>query len=242
MENYQIILDKEKLIRFIDWLPELLVNETYIFCLFARNKYCKDVKHISSDKAQVKRFTSPKERILNKIEHLQVPVGSYTQFRKGEQIIIPQEALAVYMTLNPRDNHRASFRMIRRCTELIESATSGFNLYQEALSTLQKTSTRKLYFNVDFDIEKDKFEFIEEQVLSSLNKDCLTWLETRGGFHLLVKLQDIDPKYNKTWYKAIRNIEGVELRNSNMKNDTMIPVPGTYQGGFCPKLFDYAQS
>ena len=54
---------------------------------------------------------------------------------------------------------------------------------------------------------------------------------TRGGFHLMIELAKIDKRFEKTWYKNMNEMDGIDI-----KGDNMIPIPGTYQGGFTPYL------
>jgi hypothetical protein len=108
MENYQIIVDEDKLKEFIEWLPELERHETYYCTLFARSKYSNLVK--SSDKQQLKSFTSSKLRLLNKIKQLETKVGTYTNRDRYtlKDVSIPQEALSFYISINPRDMIKAT--------------------------------------------------------------------------------------------------------------------------------------
>lgn len=218
--NYQIIRDETLFRNFIEWLPALKPNETYYVSLLARSKYHEAV---GSDKAQVKRFTSSKEFIYDKVKQLECELGTY----KYKGVGIPQEALALYISLNPRDMERASKNALVRFAELITREYNGYNPHQEVLSEIQKACSRKIYFDLDFD--KVDLTGTLARIKQHINEDCLTMLKTRGGFHLLVELAKIDKQYNKTWHQSLSQLEGCDV-----KGDNLIPVPGCTQGGFTP--------
>lgn len=223
--NYKIIKDEQRLKDFIEWLPELNKNEMFYVCLFARNKYCKELVHISSDKAQLKRFTSNKAFLFDKIKQLECEVGSYKQKENS----IPQEGLALYINPNPRNMEKAAKNTLIKFADLITREYNGYNPHQEVMSEIQKASSRKVYFDIDFD--NVNIDEVKDEIKSCLNIDCIDVLQTRGGFHLLVKLENLDKTYEKTWYNNILKIKGCD-----MKSDNMIPVPGCTQGEFVPYL------
>lgn len=221
--NYQIIKDEALLREFIDWLPELKPHEIYYVSLFARNKYLPDKSVLKADKAQLKRFTSTKANLFDKIKQLECAFGAYKQ----KELPIPQEALALYINPNPRDMELATKNTLVKFAQLITQDYTGYNPHQEVLSELQKSCSRKVYFDLDFDtLEMDA---VLTEVRKFLNFDCVKVLKTRGGFHLLVELTKLEKKYEKTWYKNITVLQGCDI-----KGDNLIPVVGCTQGGFVP--------
>src|SRR5574344_1720167 len=207
--NYKIIADEAILIDFINWLPELKNNECYYVTLFARNKYAKD-SELKSDKQQLKRLTSNKEFLFDKIKQMECEIGSYKQ--KG--LPIPQEALALYITLNPRNYEVAARESAIDLVRLITNEYNGYNPHQVVLTNIQKACGTKKYFDIDFDnVEIDAVKSVIEE---SINNDSLTYLKTRGGFHLLIELDKIKNEYKKSWYKNITSMEGVDVRGDNL--------------------------
>jgi hypothetical protein len=221
--NYEIIKDEKLLKDFIDWLPELRSHEVYSVNLFARNKYCKDIVHINSDKAQLKRFVSNKEWLLRKIKQLETEMGAYWQ---GD-IPIPQEALAVYISVNPRSQEKAAKNLLIKLAKLITEPYNSYNISAEALSEIQKAWSRKIYF--DLDVDGFSVDQVSARIDGLINGDCLQYLVTRGGCHVLVELEKIKEQYKKSWYKDLSSLPGVDT-----KGDGLIPVPGCTQGGFVP--------
>jgi len=225
--NYQIIKDKDAFKRFIDWLPPLGKNEKYYCCLFARKKYSESIKLIA-DKSQLKRFLSDKSRLYDKVKQLEVEEGAY----RIKDIAVPQEALALYINPNPRDLRNAAFDSIISLTNLLKNPDSNFNPHQEIMSCVQRSVRTKVY--LDFDVDTKDFDF--SQLKEVINTSCLEILETRGGYHILVKVSEIESRYKRSFYNQLVAL-GVD-----QTGDQLLPVPGCTQGGFVPQFINFAES
>lgn len=224
--NYKIITDKQLLLDFIDWLPELQPNEKYYFSLMARKKYCSN-GILKSDKAQLKRFVAHKKDIYNKIQQLEIEIGNY-QFN-GETI--PQESLALYVTPNPRCMKRGAKTLLKRLAEIVcEENYTNINPHSEALTCIHQSRGTNHFMDFDFD-SVDLNETLV-QIYQYVNPSAAQPLLTRGGFHILLNLKEIEPAFKKIWYNGISKLKGCDVRGDNL-----VPVVGTYQGGFTPKLF-----
>lgn len=224
--NYTIITDEPLLRDFIDTvLPDLLPNEQFYCCLFARKKYCPEggVKHVKSDKSQLKRFTSTKDRLLSKIRQLECPLGSYVQENNQGQVV-PQEALAFYITPNPRDLWKATTGALVKLAHMIQHANKNANPHSEVMSEIQRTPSRKVWTTFDVD---SKDESVIATVNAAVGEEARLILETRGGYHIMVDAPKVPKHLHTTWHRTLSAI-------SDIKGDKMIPVPGTYQGGFTP--------
>lgn len=228
MANYEIIKNENLLREFIQWLPELKKDETFYCALLARKKYCSDVKQIKSDKAQLKRFTSNKVRLFQKIKQLECELGCYQQ----NEIDIPQEALALYINPNPRSIKKATVNSVKRLLDLVTSNNIGYNPNQEVLSEIQKACGSKVYVDIDIDTTEEcltRNDFHNKYFYSQINRNAYHVLRTRGGYHALVELSKIDSFYDKCWYNNILALKSVDI-----VGDNLIPIPGCTQGNFVP--------
>lgn len=225
--NYTIVQDRQILNEFIEWLPETKPNEKYYVSLLARRKYSVS-NYMLQDKLSLKRFTSDKKRLFDKIRQLEIKYGNY---RFGsEDLPVPQEALALYISPNPRDLEKASKSLIQELLKKTWSTEKGYNPHSMALSEIQKSNGSVVYF--DFDFDGVTIDETLPKISEVINLDCCSLIETRGGFHVLVKISEIDSKFRKSWNPSISKLEGCDVRGTS----GMIPVPGTTQGNFIPKL------
>jgi len=228
--NYRIILDEKVLSNFIEWLPELEKDECYYIVLLGRNKYIRNLKDISnvpnikSDKQQLARFVCNKKSMRNRIKQLECEIGEYYT---RDHDPMPQEALALYITVNPRSYTKATKDAIKMLADYLTEKYNGYRLDQDVLSCVQKACSRKVFLDLDFD--NVDLESTLAQVSLFINMDAVSTIKTRGGFHLLIELLKIKSEFKKFWYQKINSLPGVDVRGDNL-----IPVPGCTQGMFMP--------
>lgn len=231
--NYKIIGDLEKLQEFVDFLPELEGNETYYIALQARNKYLKDSDVSIGSKVMLKRTSTDKRHLIQKLKQWECALGSYEY--KGKPI--PQEALAVYIHINPRCRTLATSVMLQEIGKLGVERVSEYSPKSIALTAIQssKSCRRKIYSEFDFDFKKVEDVFYKILTYDLINIDACRFVKTRGGFHLLIKNEAIETKYIKKWYNNIRQLE------CDQTHEIMCPIVGTYQGDYIPQLLTHIE-
>ena len=232
--NYEIIKDMALLEDFAtNFLPDLEPHERFYVCLFSRSKYCNTIPgitHIKTDKQQVKRFIATKDTLIPLIQQLECPIGTYYQ----KDISIPQEALALYINPNPRDLIKATKNGLIRFANLMAEQYSAnrYNPIQEIISEVQKAKSRMVYFDMDIDgMDVESMYTAKELISTIINLDCVSFLQTRGGFHILIELSKIDKQYSKTWHNKMMSLLDVDI-----KGDCMMPIQGCTQGNYIPKF------
>lgn len=224
---YKIIHDKQKLLEFIEFLPELQHDECYYVSLFGRKKYHPSAE---SDKSQLKRFiATSKPWLLKKINQLSLADGGYTN-KAGSAI--HQDALVLYICINPRSFAKAQRLTLKKLADAIGNNHTGMNPATIAMSCIHKAKSRTVY--IDFDFDGVKFEDLQHEIKFHINPTAYSVLKTKNGFHLLIQPSEIIDKFRKTWHKNISGINGCDV-----KGDNLIPVPGCCQGGFIPELLKF---
>lgn len=234
--NYEIIKNEKELQKFIDWLPELEDGQKFYWSLFARKKY-NATEGLKSDKGMLKRGTATKEQLINKLRKIEIKLGLY----ETDGVKINQESLALYITPNPRDMHKAGIKTISELSKFLVEGRTIYNPEAVALNTIQVTGVKK-YMDFDIDFKEGSgcsyirlLEWIKDNDMINPEAIFGNIVKTRGGFHILVELDKISEKYKKVWYNNFTQTKHEEF-TIMANNDNMIPAPGCVQSDFIPTL------
>jgi hypothetical protein len=226
MSNYKIITDEAKLDAFISFLPDIIDTEVYYLCLFGRHKYASEFPN-AKDQGQLARIASRKGDLKEKIRRLESPVGSYS--RDGS--VAPQEALAVYIGLNPRSLPKANKNLLITLATRIAEGDTTFNPITVATTEVHRATSRKFFVDFDYDeVEPDEHL---PRIKDILPAEAYRVLKTRGGFHLIVELEKVKTVKNN-WHMALSALRKCDVRGTN----NLTPVPGCTQGGFSPYFLE----
>ena len=221
---YQIITDEPTLKSFIEWLPEHSAEECYFCALFCRGKYFPALKGNGGN--LLFRGIADKKSLFRKFRQLECPIGAYEK----NGVSVPQESLALYINPNARNLYSATLNTLVQLSQNIKANHKTASPHKEALSCIQTSSGEKTF--IDFDIDSKEPEILKK-ALTLLGKGSNEIIETRGGYHVLVRRDTIHQIEDKMWYKKMQEL-------SDASGDCMIPVVGGTLGNFTPKFVDSA--
>lgn len=144
--------------------------------------------------------------------------------------------MALYITINPRSFTKANTASVRKLLDLALQPYNGFHPHQEVMSEIQKAKSRSEFVSFDFDCSKEIFINALYDMKNIINQGALQVVETRGGFHAIVKPKLVEEPFKKKWYQQMRGLLSEYSSDNDNAGDIMLPIPGTYQGGFTPKF------
>jgi hypothetical protein len=225
--NYRIIANETKFLEFLDFLPDLLPHEVYYLSLFGRRKYDETLAN-KKDNQLARVVARDKADLLEKIRRLESPVGSYT--RDGETIT--QNALAVYLALNPRSLLKANKGILVEMATRFSQGRIDFNPLSVCTTEIHRAVDRKFFVDFDYDdVEPSQHLPRIKEILT--DPGMYRIVKTRGGFHLLVVLDKIR-ELKTRWHLDLSDLPNCDVRGSN----SLCPVPGCVQGDFVPHFWE----
>jgi hypothetical protein len=248
-----MIYDIEEIKKFQKlFLDNQGINESAIIYISARKKYDNSIKNIGLMNRTIltKDDEDLSDHLLNNINK---------EFYDDDGKIINKNALAIYMSINPRDTRTGAADLAKYIIDALLKNNTDLHLIPSKFRTIvQKSISKKLYTVLDVDTKN-----IYPDVINILNKYdikpyCI--IETRGGYHITLNHKDLgNLRYNTicecskkvrckhimTFGEYLHKIM-VTWKNDDDPNkaavecakDPYSPIPGTLQGGFPVKFIN----
>jgi len=237
---------------FAKLLAPLQMDEVYFVSLSARNKYLTQEERDFYSLGRTEMFA---REIIKKNEDFEFAFRKLTghlyarRTNNGKEI--PMKAIVCYMNINPSSVLKAVQQFKRELGEAEENLMRkvilngntanemDFEFFKKAKSKLnnayQRNHSRKVFLDIDIDT-KNLAVLIKIIASLTINDARFCTIETRGGFHVLVKSDTV--KGNYLW-KTIEEAGKMPEADGNeviFNSNGMVPFPGTYHGEFFVKI------
>ena len=218
-------------------------DNAFLFCIAARKKYLKenDECKLSNGADVIERKTIDKDdfiRFKSRLSNLYT--STYLDLNDNP---IPDYAKVIYVQLNPVNLKSAYCNYLKSVvefnTEVINSM--GKPLTSHTMTNLWYTSlqtehSNKIWFDFDLDlldtINKDTFKYeLIQDFKQKFPLSVIHVLTTRGGYHLLVKKENMSKDFNPEVILNYLQKYNEYCSEIKMSKSNFIPCPGTHQGG-----------
>lgn len=244
----KLIYDEKQIEKFLN-LISLQNEELYLATLFTRNKHIskEDRERLDLPRSHTLGHTTS-DTVRGLIKNLYRWETNPNGFLTKTGDSIPNEALNMYMSINPVSPLKAYPEFNRIVTEYLlelSHAPKKQNIIDRIkkmdklmLTCMHHAYTRKVFIDVDID-SKDKYNEHLLKFEKELTDKGVKFkvVETHGGLHYLLECSSIKYNYNTTIDSLKQEWEGYDDIMINPNNQ--LPLPGTLQyGTFEVKLLD----
>lgn len=242
--SYALVHDRKEVEKF-ESLFYSKTNDGYerVFLMYisARNKYCPELSNNGCFKRTVIRYNDRLEdhrRLFNDIQHYEIPLHAYKD--KNHRAVVPQEALALYASINPRNAVHAAQDLTKEILDMTFLYDKAYfsSIDQKFKNKLQKHSVN-VYVGIDLDT---KDEEVYQELIADITRfvNIYVVIETHGGYHIIIPKRELQRTFNgmsagQYLYKAL---PGKYKALDKVSNDLFSPIPGTIQGGFKVRFRD----
>jgi len=244
-----IIEFTEEAKEFSRLLAPLKMDEVYFISLSARNKYLDQADRDFYSLGRTEMFA---REIITKNTDFEFAFRKLTghlyarRTNNGKEI--PTKAIVCYMNINPTSVLKAIQQFKRELAEAEENIMrkvilngnganeADFEFFKKAKGKLynayQRNHSRKVFLDIDVDT-KDINVLTTILAKLTMNDARFITIETRGGFHIMVKCDTIKGNY---LYKSIEEAQKLTTAEVIFNSNGMVPFPGTNHGGFLVKI------
>jgi hypothetical protein len=87
---------------------------------------------------------------------------------------------------------------------------------------------------MDFDFDNTTVEDMKDEIYKCVNEECITFVQTHGGFHCLIEVEKIHKQFKDSYYNSITNISKCDKKSLNKSG--LLPCPGCCHGDKIPKF------
>jgi hypothetical protein len=242
--------DIDEMNRFMKIMPEAGPNEAYFISLSGRAKYLTDVEREEITLGRQEMFgretASSKEFLMS---HSMRALDSHLIARRTKNDKkIPHSCLVCYMNINPSNMVNAYLlfqnEMNREIRGMVLALQNGkepnyeyIQIQQRKLmNCIQRTSNKKYFIDIDCDT---KDEIATGFLKNNMDNAGIEYhiIESKNGFHFMIRKETLKGlKFNlkELCDKTSKLVKGDPEVMIN--GNAMVPVPGTYGGGFLVKF------
>jgi hypothetical protein len=155
--------------------------------------------------------------------------------------------MAFYVIIGAKDTVKALARSLTRCVEALTDGNeiNGYSIYREEIPKCETTGG-PTYRQIDLDTKDVDEVRMCNTLLQETNIKVIATIETRNGFHILVRNEGPGSKdafrrmhefKTQTQFQK-KSVKGTPVTDHwfSLTNSPVVILPGTYQGGFPARL------